>query len=90
LVEVLVGTGGWYYFNVPGDRLRNYAKAFKTVEVNSTFYRIPPLSLVESWRRRVPEEFEFIPLSDKPLQPDISMGDRTPFGGCPSEAAPCS
>jgi uncharacterized protein YecE (DUF72 family) len=59
LVETLVGTGGWSYFNVPGDRLRAYARAFRTVEVNSTFYRVPPLPMVESWRRRVPEEFEF-------------------------------
>ncbi|MEM2106829.1 MAG: DUF72 domain-containing protein [Candidatus Bathyarchaeia archaeon] len=59
LVEILIGAGGWDYFNVPGDKLRNYARAFKTVEVNSTFYRIPPLNLVESWRMRVPEEFEF-------------------------------
>lgn len=59
LVEVLVGAGGWAYFNVSGDRLRGYAKAFRMVEVNSTFYRIPPLSLVRSWRRRVPEDFKF-------------------------------
>ena len=59
MVEVLVGAGGWDYFNVPGDRLQNYAKAFRTVEVNSTHYRIPPLSIIESWRRRVPESFEF-------------------------------
>jgi uncharacterized protein YecE (DUF72 family) len=59
LVEILIGTGGWSYFNVPSDRLRAYSKAFKTVEVNSTFYRVPPLSQVEGWRRRVPERFEF-------------------------------
>ncbi|MDQ1278784.1 MAG: hypothetical protein QG670_44 [Thermoproteota archaeon] len=57
--EVLIGAGGWDYFNVPGDRLRNYARAFKAVEVNSTYYVIPPLKEVESWRRRVPEGFEF-------------------------------
>ena len=59
MVEILIGAGGWDYFNIPGDRLRNYARAFKTVEVNSTYYSIPPLALVESWRRRVPEDFEF-------------------------------
>ncbi len=59
MVEILVGAGGWDYFNVPRDRLRSYAKAFRTVEVNSTYYRIPPLSLVGSWRKRVPDAFEF-------------------------------
>ena len=59
MVEVLVGAGGWSYFNIPGDRLRNYATAFKTVEVNFTYYTIPPISLVRSWRSRVPNDFEF-------------------------------
>ena len=59
LVEILIGTGGWDYFNVPGDKLRNYARVYKTVEVNSTFYAISPLSMVRNWRRRVPEDFEF-------------------------------
>lgn len=59
MVEILIGTGGWNYFNVPGDRLRNYARVFKTVEVNSTYYSIPELSMVEGWRRRVPSDFEF-------------------------------
>ncbi|MCJ7631127.1 DUF72 domain-containing protein [Candidatus Bathyarchaeota archaeon] len=58
-MEILVGTGGWSYFNVQGDRLQAYARAFKTVEVNSTYYRIPSLPTVESWRKRVPEDFEF-------------------------------
>ena len=57
--EVLIGAGGWDYFSVPGDRLRNYARAFRTVEVNSTYYVIPPLQEVESWKRRAPEGFEF-------------------------------
>ncbi|MCJ7770571.1 DUF72 domain-containing protein [Candidatus Bathyarchaeota archaeon] len=59
MVEILIGAGGWSYFNVPGDRLRAYASAFKTVEVNSTYYRIPPVSVVERWRKRVPDDFEF-------------------------------
>ncbi|MCJ7633369.1 DUF72 domain-containing protein, partial [Candidatus Bathyarchaeota archaeon] len=59
MVRILIGSGGWGYFKVPRDRLRNYARAFNTVEVNSTFYSIPPLSLAENWRKRVPEAFEF-------------------------------
>ena len=59
MVEILVGAGGWDYFNVPGDKLKSYAKAFRTVEVNSTYYTIPPLLMVESWRKRVPDTFEF-------------------------------
>jgi uncharacterized protein YecE (DUF72 family) len=35
------------------DRLTSIAALFDAVEVNSTFYRIPPASQVESWPRRV-------------------------------------
>jgi len=60
MTEWLIGTGGWAYFQVPGlNSLEAYAKAFNFVEVNSTFYEIPNPSLVKSWRRRVPEDFEF-------------------------------
>ncbi|RLI36978.1 hypothetical protein DRO55_02370 [Candidatus Bathyarchaeota archaeon] len=60
MTEFLIGTGGWAYFRVPGLKpLDAYARAFNFVEVNSTFYEIPNLRLVESWRRRVPPDFEF-------------------------------
>jgi uncharacterized protein YecE (DUF72 family) len=60
LTEFLIGAGGWAYFQVPGLRsLEAYARAFDFVEVNSTFYEIPSIQLVESWRRRVPRDFEF-------------------------------
>jgi uncharacterized protein YecE (DUF72 family) len=56
----VVGTGGWAYFHVPGLRsLTAYSRLFNFVEVNSTFYQIPNLKTVESWRRQVPPEFEF-------------------------------
>ncbi len=50
------------YFNVPpslGDPLKWYAKAFNVVEVNSTFYHMPSIEQVLSWRKRVPKNFEF-------------------------------
>jgi len=60
MTEFLIGAGGWAYFQVPGLRpLEAYARAFNFVEVNSTFYEIPSLKTVRSWRRRVPRDFEF-------------------------------
>jgi len=60
MTEYLIGTGGWAYFQVPGLRpLEAYARAFNFVEVNSTFYEIPALQIVKSWRRRVPPDFQF-------------------------------
>jgi uncharacterized protein YecE (DUF72 family) len=41
------------------DELRFYAEHFDTVEVNSTFYRVPAVSTVKSWAQRAPRGFEF-------------------------------
>jgi uncharacterized protein YecE (DUF72 family) len=67
--QVLIGTQGWNYdawvgsFYPKGTRsanyLRTYAKAFDTVEVDSTFYAIPAAAAVEGWARRVPDRFVF-------------------------------
>lgn len=60
MVDYLIGTGGWAYFKVPGLRsLVAYSRLFDFVEVNSTFYQVPNLKTVESWRRQVPPDFVF-------------------------------
>lgn len=41
------------------DMLGLYARAFETVEVDSTFYAIPSVSTVEGWARRTPPGFTF-------------------------------
>lgn len=42
-----------------GDMLEIYARAFSTVEVDSTFYAIPAAATVENWRKRTPDNFTF-------------------------------
>jgi len=60
LVDYLIGTGGWAYFRVPGLRpLVAYSRLLDFVEVNSTFYEVANLKTVESWRKQVPQDFEF-------------------------------
>jgi len=60
LTEYRIGAGGWAYFQVPWmDPLSAYSNAFNFVEVNSTFYETPAMSMVASWRERVPKDFEF-------------------------------
>lgn len=39
--------------------LERYARVFDTVEVNSTFYAIPPGDRVEPWERASPDGFRF-------------------------------
>ena len=64
-----VGTCGWNYDawvgpfyptgTRPVDFLATYARAFNTVEVDSTFYAIPPAKTVRGWASRVGEDFRF-------------------------------
>jgi uncharacterized protein YecE (DUF72 family) len=68
LKEYLIGTGGWAYFQIPGVHpLTAYSKAFNFVEVNSTFYQMPPLKEVETWRRLVPQNFQFTVRANKAI-----------------------
>jgi len=58
--DVKIGTGGWAYLPLEsGDRLRAYGELFDYVEVNTSFYHVPRLGAVRSWRRRVPPGFTF-------------------------------
>jgi uncharacterized protein YecE (DUF72 family) len=41
------------------DELAYYAEHFDTVEVNSTFYRVPSVTMTRSWAERTPRGFEF-------------------------------
>jgi uncharacterized protein YecE (DUF72 family) len=62
-----LGTSSWSsqdwvgVFYPPGttsaDFISEYAKHFDTVEVDSTFYRIPPAAMVRNWRARTSPGF---------------------------------
>jgi uncharacterized protein YecE (DUF72 family) len=43
----------------PAGMLEVYARAFDTVEVDSTFYAVPALSTIEGWAKRTPSGFTF-------------------------------
>jgi uncharacterized protein YecE (DUF72 family) len=64
------GQGTWngiFYPIPPGRRSRSgrfdelsfYAQHFDTVEINSTFYRVPAVAAVRGWAERTPRDFEF-------------------------------
>src|SRR5438309_8109980 len=58
--QLLVGAGGWAYFQVPGtDSLEAYSQAFDLVELNSSYYHLPSISSASEWRKRVRDEFRF-------------------------------
>jgi uncharacterized protein YecE (DUF72 family) len=52
-------TKHWYPRGVrtAEDRLRHYAEHFSTVEVDSTYYRLPDPEMVARWAERTPEDF---------------------------------
>lgn len=67
--RIRLGSQGWNYdawvgpFYPAGTRpaqyLATYARAFDTVEVDSTFYAIPAAKVVQGWRARTPDGFTF-------------------------------
>lgn len=68
-MPIRLGTQGWNYdawvgpFYPAGTRavdyLSTYARAFGTVEVDSTFYAVPSSKTVRDWAARVPAGFTF-------------------------------
>jgi uncharacterized protein YecE (DUF72 family) len=64
-----VGCSGWSYSDWRGvtypqdlpqrEWFAYYAATFDTVELNTTFYRLPAVSTVEAWREAAPEGFCF-------------------------------
>jgi uncharacterized protein YecE (DUF72 family) len=66
---IRIGTSGFSYDDWVGPvypeglpksgQLGFYAREFTTVEVNSTFYRVPEQRMVEGWVRKTPGDFLF-------------------------------
>jgi uncharacterized protein YecE (DUF72 family) len=68
-MKIWIGTSGWHYGHWKGSfypedlpaaqMLAWYAERFDTVELNNTFYRLPPEGAAENWCRTVPRDFCF-------------------------------
>jgi len=87
--EIRIGTAGWHYPSGAGtwngvfyparrgrgfDELAYYAEHFDTVELNSTFYRMPEAAMVAGWMRRTPASFLFaVKLFQKFTHPDMYL-----------------
>jgi uncharacterized protein YecE (DUF72 family) len=69
MADIRIGTSGWHYKHWVGTvypprwpapkMLAWYQEHFDTVEINNTFYRLPPESAVEEWRSSTPANFRF-------------------------------
>jgi uncharacterized protein YecE (DUF72 family) len=84
-MSILIGTQGWNYtawvgpFYPPGTRasefLPAYARAFRAVEVDSTFYAVPDARVVRAWAERTPPEFTFALKMPKEVTHDRRLRD---------------
>jgi uncharacterized protein YecE (DUF72 family) len=64
-----IGTSGWFYDHWTGpfypeglhaaERLAYYAERFSSVEINTSFYRLPGAGIAAQWRDSVPAGFVF-------------------------------
>src|SRR4051812_38917975 len=81
LARALVGSSGFSFASwKPGfypagtpqkEFLRHYAERLPTVELNSTFYRLPSEATLRGWAEAVPDGFEFA----------VKMTRNITFGG---------
>ncbi len=66
--NILLGTSGWSYREWIGpfykkkekSMLSAYSKVFKTVEIDSTFYRYPSKGMAMGWLKYSPTDFVFV------------------------------
>src|SRR5581483_1556685 len=91
-----IGTSGWqyadwrraFYRGLPTARwLEAYSSAFATVEVNSTFYRLPGEGTLGKWAAATPDDFVFVIKASRylthikrmaePRQPVALLAERT-------------
>jgi uncharacterized protein YecE (DUF72 family) len=69
LAKPFIGTSGWVYKHwvgilypeklASGEHLDLYAERFSTVELNYSYYQLPPRSSFEKWRAQAPPGFVF-------------------------------
>jgi uncharacterized protein YecE (DUF72 family) len=77
MASVRIGCSGWNYRSWAGDFyprgcpqrrwLEHYATAFDTVELNTTFYRLPNRDAVARWIQQTPPDFLFTVKSSRYL-----------------------
>jgi uncharacterized protein YecE (DUF72 family) len=84
-MELLAGTSGYSYKEWLGpfypeklpanEMLRYYSARFTTVEINNTFYRMPPESMLAQWLEQVPQRFTFTLKAPKRITHDSRLRD---------------
>jgi uncharacterized protein YecE (DUF72 family) len=68
--KIFIGTSGWHYkhwlgtFYPAGTNVKQqfeyYTHHFDTVEINNSFYKLPPREVFEGWYKNSPKKFLFV------------------------------
>jgi uncharacterized protein YecE (DUF72 family) len=68
--KIFIGTSGWHYKHwlgrfypegaSPGRQFEYYTKHFDTVEINNSFYKLPPRNVFTSWYKNSPKKFLYV------------------------------
>jgi uncharacterized protein YecE (DUF72 family) len=87
LVDWYLGTAGFSYKawdgvfyptgTSPGSYLAYYSQVFNSVEIDSTFYGIPPADRVRQWAMTVPAEFKFCPKTPRQITHELRLVKAT-------------
>lgn len=78
-----IGCSGWSYDDWigpfyptkarPDEYLKLYSRIFDTVEIDSTFYRVPSKEMVDQWYGNTPDQFLFCPKLPKRITHDLRL-----------------
>jgi uncharacterized protein YecE (DUF72 family) len=81
--KIHAGCSGWSYEDwvgpfypkdaKPKDYLRLYSSVFDTVEIDSSFYRIPNQFMVSQWKKNTPDSFLFCPKFPRKITHELKL-----------------
>src|SRR5262245_32037767 len=84
-MNLLVGTSGYSYKEWKGSfypkdlpdkqMLRYYGERFRTVEINNTFYRMPKVTVLNTWAEEVPAGFKFVLKASQRITHQLRLKD---------------
>jgi uncharacterized protein YecE (DUF72 family) len=88
-MSIRIGCSGWSYTDwvgpfypvqtKPENYLKLYSQVFDTVEIDSTFYRVPSIEMVEHWYSSTPDGFMFCPKLPKRITHDLRLENAAPY-----------
>ncbi|MBI3945943.1 MAG: DUF72 domain-containing protein [Armatimonadetes bacterium] len=97
-MAIHVGTSGYSYQDWRGhfypeglperEMLAFYSRHFETVEINTTYYRMPDAGMLSRMRQKVPPEFRFVVKAGKELTHEIGGEADALFARFVSALAP--